>query len=298
MTSTFDKAAPDYVAVLTLPVVTLGDIWWNTTDQAGVDWICENLAGWSGLPATDVAMLGRTFDHGAWSGPGWYAARDLELTGSLVASDRPTLLASLDVIAGQLAAATSGTVPLAVTDEWGTRTLEVRSAGAVETSFIAQGAARVVIPLAAPWPIKLGPPQQAHAAGYVAGQGRAYPRPDQWGFRGYGPSGTSGDLHLVLGGTAPVRPRFTFYGPSLNPQVIAPGQGLHLDFRIELAAADVLVADADTRAVVLNIAANRRFVLSNDSAWFDLLPGVDNLIQYRPDDQGGAVVVDFAEGWW
>ena len=163
--------------------------------------------------------------------------------------------------------------------------------------YLTPTVARVTFELVAPWPIKRGASHSESTGGQERGEGRTYPRPDVNGWWAYGRAGSSGNIVATNAGNAPVRPQFLIAGPCVNPQIIAATQNRRLDFDITLAEGDVLGVDADTHAVVLNDVANRRYLLTADSAWFDLLPG-ENLLQYRPDDNSGTLTVYWSDGWW
>lgn len=286
-------------ARLAEPVVRFDGITWQSTDDNGVDWICEDLEGWADLPDSDAPATRRTFDHGAWSGPGWFGPRHLILTGALIAPDRAALQMALHRLRGVYAAALADAAVLGVDELDGEKRLGVRAANArLTVQYVTPTAARVVMELVAPWPVKRSPDRLATTAGHERGEGRHYPRPSaDDGFRRYGVAGRTGDLHLNLAGNAPIRPRFLIDGPADTPAIIAADQSRALTFLIRLASGDRLYIDADTHAVLLNDVANRRLVLSPTSAWFDLLPGL-NHIQYRPLDANGSLTVLYGDGWW
>lgn len=288
------------VAILYTPVIRLGDeLAWQVTDELGVDWICEALDGWADMPTSNAPVLARTFDHGAWSGPGWFGPRALVLTGVIVAPDRPALQRALHQLRRVYADALENAAVLAVDELDGEKRLGVRAAhDRLAVHYIAPIAARVTVALVAPWPVKRSPELAASTAGFERGGGRHYNRPSvDGGFRKYGPLGSTGDIHLDLIGNAPIRPRFLIAGPCVRPSIIAPEQDRRLTFDITLSGGDVLGVDTDTHSVLLNDLANRRYVLTADSAWFDLRPG-DNHLQYRPADAGGSLTVYYSNGWW
>jgi hypothetical protein len=287
------------VATLYEPVIRLDGITWQSTDHDGVDWICESLEGWADMPESNAPAMGRTFDHGAWSGPGWFGPRPLVLHGAIVAPDRRRLAAALDELRAAYAEALEHSAVLAVEELDGEKRLGVRAGNdRLAVSYVAPVAARVSISLFAPWPVKRSPELTASTVGYERGLGRHYNRPSVDGeFRRYGPAGALGNLFLDLTGNAPIRPRFLIEGPCERPAIIAADQNRRLIFDITLAPGDLLGVDVDTHSVLLNDLANRRFVLTADSAWFDLHPGM-NVLQYRPADNGGRITVYYANGWW
>ncbi len=283
---------------LATPVIGFGQTTWQAVDTDGTAWVCVNLDGWADLPQNDSTALARAFDHGGWASEGWYGPRLLELTGVLVAADRLRLQQALHRLRAEHAAALTTASVLTVDEVDGPKRLSVRTErDRFEVHYLNEIAARVVFALAAPWPIKAGTGRTGTVGGVEAGTGRTYPRPDRHGFRGYGASGSSGNLQAVNAGNAPVRPTFAIRGPVRNPRIIAPNLGRRLEFQITLTPGDELSVNTDLHSVVINGIGNRMNVLSAASAWFDLLPG-DNPLQYRSDDNGGSLSVDWADGWW
>ena len=282
------------------PPVTLGSVRFeaDVTDDSGVLWLCEDLAGWAEPPGTTQDPAKRPLDHGGWFSDSWYLPRLLTLGAVIDAPDPGALQAALHSLRSQLAASVRASVTLLVEELDGTRSLAVRASQTVPgVSYLGDRAVRLAVELVAAWPIKAGASRSASAAGNTPGVGRTYPRggPNPWWT--YGPSGSTGDMSPVNAGNAPVHPVWVINGPVTNPRIISPDQGRTLSFAITLAVGDVLAADTDTRTVVLNQLGNRRYVLTPDSAWFDLLPGQNN-VQFRSSSNTGSVTVYYSDGWW
>jgi hypothetical protein len=291
---------PDPVpAPVWTPPVRFGNTVWQTFDEAGVEWICENLEGWADLPQGDPTSVNREFDHGSWSGRGWYGPRTLVLTGVLFAPDRATLQTALHFLRAEHAAALANTTVLIVEELDGAKWLRVRTTTAVMgVVYLHPNVVRVTVELSASWPVKQSSVHTETTSGPTESGGRHYNRPSVDGqFRRYGPIGESGNLDLFNAGNAPTRPRFTFTGPSTNPAVIAADQGRRLQFALTLTDDYRLWVDTDSRAVLLNDVASRRYTLTADSAWFALLPGY-NRLQYRPGSGSGTLTVEYTDGWW
>ena len=280
------------------PPVAFGDIEWQTIDANGTEWYCENLNGWADLPETDAALLARPLDHGAYYGDTYYGPRILVLDGAIVAQSIDALQTALHALRYQHSQSLKVDTPLAVSEIDGLKYLNVRaSKAALTVHYISPFAVRVAIELAAAWPIKLNDARSLTAQGTSAGAGRTYPRGGAYDWWTYGASGSSGDIQAVNNGNAIVRPLFTIEGPVTNPRIIHVEQDRKLQFNITLAAGDILGVDTDTHAVVLNELGNRRYVLSTDSAWFELLPGA-NTLQYRSDTNTGVLTCIYSDGWW
>ena len=285
-------------AMLWTPTVTFGSILWQTVDADGTAWICENLEGWPDTPESDATVVDRTFDHGAWVGEGWYGPRVLTLAGAVQAEDRAGLQKALHQVRGQHARALAQDVTLTVNELDGAKSLTVRTSKAgFAVKYLTPTTARVAFELVAGWPVKQSAVRSASAGGVFAGGERTYPRPDANGWWAYGAAGASGDVQATNNGNAPVRPKFVIAGPVVDPRIIHQQQGRKLDFAITLAEGDRLDIDAMTHSVLLNDVSNRRYVLTPDSAWFDILPG-QNTIQFRSDSNTGQLTVYWADGWW
>jgi hypothetical protein len=280
------------------PPVDFGEISWQTTDANGVEWYCENLAGWSDLPETDAVLISRALDYGGYFSDTYYEGRVLTLSGAIVAPDQFSLQRALNALRSQHWQCLRASVPLAVSEVDGWKYLDVRAGKTpLGVTYISPLAVRVTIELFAAWPVKHNQVKTLTAQASSAGAGRTYPRggPNPWWQ--YGASGSTGDMRPVNDGNAVVRPQFTITGPVVNPRIINADQGRMLRFNINLVAGDILGIDTDTHSVVLNQVGNRRYVLSADSAWFELLPGT-NLIQYRSDSNSGSLTCYFTDGWW
>ena len=299
---------------LVYPVVGLGSVLFNSLDtETDVEFICENLEGWAGLPPGDPTAMNREFDYGSWSGPGWYGPRTLLLTGVLLAPSRLALQLALHKVRAQHWRTLRESAILAVAEVDSEKRLGVRtSTNGMSTAYLTPTCLRVEIELTAAWPVKRGLPKQASTGPPGRSAGRHYPRPSAdaalWpgpgpdpnpagAFRRYGPLAESGNLYLTNDGNAPVRPQFHIAGPCTNPTIWHSQQHRHLTFLLTLADGDRLFVDADTHAVLLNDIANRRHTLATDAAWFDLDPG-PNTVQYRPEAGAGTLTVYYSDGWW
>jgi hypothetical protein len=290
--------------------VIWGEIGWQLLDQGtGVEFICENLDGWAGLPPANPTSIDRPFDYGTFSGRGWYLARQLNLTGVLLAPNREQLQEALHNLRKQHWLCLREMALLTVNELDVAKWLKVRTTtSGMTATYITPSALRVEIELLAPWPVKQSDSRQVATGAAEAGSGRHYPRPTadmipgdpgsrDGAFRRYGPLSASGNIQTELMGNAPVRPRFRIEGPVTNPIIYAADQNRRLAFGIVLQAGDMLDVDADAHSVILNNLESRRYTLTNDSAWFDLHPGVND-IQYRSSSNSGSLTMFFADGWW
>ena len=86
-------------------------------------------------------------------------------------------------------------------------------------------------------------------------------------------------------------------GPATNPRVenVTTGETLEMDFTLE--AGDYLVFDTAERTVLLNGTASRYSYLTNDSSWFRLQPG-SNEISFRATTSSAATLtVAWRSAW-
>lgn len=284
---------------MTSPAVSFGNINWQTKDESGVEWCCEDLQGWADLPETNAELHPRSLDYGAYFNDTWYGARILTLTGAILAPDQYLLQLALGALRAQHWDSLRADIPLTVKEVDGSKYLAVRAGKvSVTVTYISPLAVRISMELFAAWPVKRDAVRTLTAEGTTAGVGRTYPRGgDNYPWWTYGASGSTGDLEAVNAGNAPVRPQFTIAGPVVNPSIYHVQSDCRLKFDITLAAGDVLGIDTDTHAVVLNDVSNRRYVLTSDSAWFEFGPGV-NTIQYRSDNNSGVLTCYYSDGWW
>jgi hypothetical protein len=264
---------PDAADQLASPLVYLDDIWWQATDNDGIDWLLINVDGWSGSPESDIAMTRRALQHGNWASQGTYQARRIVLSGWLLAPDAGLLLDAINHLAAIHANALNQPVEFGVNEIDGVlKYLEVMSSQpALTVQYQGPGVAQVGMEFIAPWPIKAGPAQVTT---------------------------TKGSTALAMNGNAVCRPSFVITGPATNPKIAHVEQGLHLGFNITLASTDQLFIDEATRTVLLNNTTNSRYVLTPDSAWFELQPGT-NTIQYSDSSSNsGSLDIHWSDAWW
>lgn len=124
--------------------------------------------------------------------------------------------------------------------------------------------------------------------------GRTYPRvyPLVYG------AGTAAPVTVTNAGNYKTRPVVTVYGPCTNPLVENITQGKMVKINIDLAAGDFLVLDMDAHSILLNGTASRRNLMSTNSQWWDLDPGV-TAIQFLADtyQPAASVTVAFYSAW-
>lgn len=133
--------------------ITLNGLIFNTIDEDGVIWICNDLDGWWGHPDPEVADITRGLGDGSYDVRGRYAARQITFSGAFyppsrdyVQSSRDKLVRAIDLVkkAGWLLA-----------DEEPTKAASVRLVGRPSiTTTTARGKTEFEFDLRAPDPIK------------------------------------------------------------------------------------------------------------------------------------------------
>jgi hypothetical protein len=269
---------------LASPVYSLGSWSGNVTDDYGVDWVVEAEDGWSASPPIRPTMEDRSAGDGSWSGPGWYGARVVTLTGKAIATDRLAMLAAKERIKAAVGPRSLAT--LQVDEAHLSRIAEVRLSDQLQITDVGAQAFDWSVVLVAPDPRRYS----AEATVLTTGlppvfTGLTYPRSYP---RSYGTTtgvGTgSADVEQV-GDFDQTPAVITFMGPVVDPRATHIQTGRTLAFSITLAESETLVVDLGAKTAMLNGFSSRVSTLTQASAWFMLLPG-RNEIQFRGDDPG------------
>lgn len=114
----------------------------------------------------------------------------------------------------------------------------------------------------------------------------------------YGATGSGGTFQMTNAGTYPTRATAHIVGPVDNPRIEAIDQSKKIQLALSLGASDFLDIDFKNRSIVLNGTASRRTALTADSAWFDILPGLNNLRYAESTATPGSVLTfSFRSAW-
>lgn len=259
------------------PVYTLGDWQANVVDEYGVTWICEDEKGWSSSPPVRPIVEERQNADGAWSGPGFYGSRVINLSGRAHIADQVGMLQAKDRIRGAVNA--RKLVQLRVDEMHLSRVSDVRLTDTIELAD--QGAHMFT------WQMTVtAPDPRRYLAESVTEEttlpatstgGRIYDRTYPLVYGG-GSGGGIGSVYLDQWGTYDETPAvITIVGPVISPRVehIQTGRSLTFDLTVEYG--QTLVLDLATKTALLNGTANRAADLSAGSGWFMLVPGVNEL---------------------
>lgn len=262
---------------LASPVYWLGTWAGNVTDDYGVEWIVEVEDGWSSSPPVRAVVQARANADGAWGGPGYFDARVINLAGTAIAPDRLTMLAAKDRLKSALGP--RGTVQLIVEEAHLTRTASVRLTDQIDLSDKGSYAFAWSLTVTATDPRRYSSDSMSETATLPTGltSGRTYARTYPLVYGG-GVVGGGGSVFLTNEGDYDATPAvITFTGPVISPRVEHPQTGKNLTFDLTLAYDETLVLDLGKQTALLNGSANRVYTISAGSAWFMLVPGINEL---------------------
>ncbi len=259
----------------------------NVLDDHGVEWIVDSEQGWSSSPPIRPTSDDKSGADGSWSGPGFYGARVVELSGVAIAADRLSMLRAKDRIKAAVQPRTPMT--LTVAEAHLTRIAQVRLSDAVEITDAGARAFRWSLAVSAADPRRYGASVVAQWTGLPATStsGRTYPRTYPVLYGGSS-SGGSGSVYIVQEGDYDQTPAtVTFAGPVSSPQVAHAESGRSLTFAITLGDDETLAVDLGKRTAMLNGSASRISTITAASAWFMLAPGTNEL-QFRGQQESGS----------
>lgn len=250
--------------------VQLGDILCdNTTDAAGVLWICEDVQGW-GSPGGTLQLTQRPAGHGSWAGDSYLKSRVMEVKGSLHAPDHATAVAALDRL---YAAVSLDATPLVVTEAGLERMCMVRRQDDVlptwESDTVVVWSAQVV----APDPRKYGPEQTATTGLPSTVGGLVWPV--TWPIR-WDATAASGVISVYNAGKLATPARLVVAGPVPGPRVALVGSGRELAWDLELADGQWLDVDTGEYTSLINGQVSRDGAMTSRD-WFELPPGVSEI---------------------
>lgn len=276
-------------AVLHDGLVTLGGVTFGTTDEFGVEWILESLKGWSDAPPTTGASEQRVADHGGWYNSAYYTPRDIELEGSLIASDWAGASQALD----RLAAATPLNTPDWLYVDEGYRVLQaqVRQDGD-PLSERRGGWARINLSLEAADPRRYSSIETNASTGLPQTSG-GLSLPITLPLT-IGATVSSGRLTVTNEGNFGTRPTFTVWGPCPAFSITHIGTGRRLASAEAVPDGRALVLDADRKVALLDGTALRVVT----GSWFDLEPGVNEIgFSAAAYDPAARLDVTFRSAW-
>lgn len=269
---------------LTTPTYTLGSWMGNATDDYGVDWVVEAEDGWSASPPVRTTLEEKKSGDGSWAGPGSYGARVINLVGKAIATDRLSMLAAKERLHAAVGPRSLAT--LRVDEAHLSRVAQVRLSDQIDIADIGSQAFSWSLTVVAADPRRYDADPSTATTGLPPSYaGLTFPITFPLSFGAVTGSG-SGSVTINQRGDYDETPAvLTFVGPVINPSATHVQTGRGLYFALTLNAGESLVVDLGAQTALLNGSASRVFTLTSASAWFMLLPGL-NEIQFRGQDPG------------
>lgn len=293
---------PTPASILTDVGITLDDWTCGTHqadigDSAGVEWWCTSIDGWNGSPDVRLGGTDRVQDHGQFDGPTFFASRVITVAGTAIGPDKTSALLAQDIISSVATWDPSQTYLMRVSEPGRpTRRAQVRLNAATKVGAFTGLSFEWQLQLKSPDPrryddveslLTLHPPTGASG-------GVTLPATVPWTLSTTGVSTSSGVA--TNAGTVATRPTVTLHGPLVDPQIAHVDVGRSLSLSITLASDDVLVLDFDRRTVLLNGSASRSSTLTSSAAWWELVPGGNDL-QFTAGGGDGSAEVRWRSAW-
>lgn len=273
-------------SVLASPLYTVGaagGLQWqgNALDDSGCSWIVQSEAGWSSSPPARPSQTARTVGDGTITDTGFYDGRLITLQGTCIAPDQITMLFAK--LAIKKAVKPRNPVTLRVDELHLSRQVQVRLFDQVNIQDQGSSAFKWQIGLLAGDPrlysvdsVSVDCPLPGEGPGAV---GRAYPRSYPRLYPGGGP-GANGAVIFDQQGDYDLTPAvITVTGPVINPVILHAESGSQLAFSLTVDYGQTLIVDLGSASATLGGDPASGF-LANGSAWFQLVPGV-NQVSFR-----------------
>lgn len=258
------------------PVYYVGPWAANVIDDDGVEWICEVEDGWSASPPVRALVEDKTASDGAWSGPGFFGARVINLSGRARATDRLGMLAAKDRI--KAAFNPRSLFTLTVAEAHLTRVATVRLSDQLDVKDQTDQIFAWSLTVVAPDPRRYAEEAVTEQATLPATltAGRTYSRTYPLVYGGAG--GSVSSVFIDQAGNYDETPAtITIIGPVVSPRVEHIQSGRSLTFDVTVEYGHTLVLDLLRKTALLDGYANQSPHLSAGSAWFMLVPGVNEL---------------------
>lgn len=318
---------------MTDPLITLGTLPLYGTSDAGVLWHVEldGLKGWWGTPGSTIQPVQRTRANGAWAGDAWLAARNLAITGTVIAPSRTLALGANDALnaAATISATTlsvievgatasgaippggftivdngDGTITITWPDSGGdTITLDttdtsltatVRRTDELIIEWITDRAFRYSIQFISTDPRKMGTTLTGSSALPASSGGITFPLTFPVVFDAVTESGM---VTLENVGNMAGRVTLRLDGPLTGPVVthLTSGRSLVFASSITIAEGSWLDVDMDARTVLENGVANRSAWVT-ERGWSAFEPG-SNIWAFTAASGTGTLTVNATPSW-
>jgi hypothetical protein len=259
------------------PVYTLGTWQANVADEYGAEWVCEAEDGWSCSPPVRATLEDREADDGAWSGPGYYGPRVINLSGKAHAPSRAGMLAAQERLKAAINPRTL--VQLRVDEAHLSRVAMVRLSDQIDIKDVSAHIFSWSLTVVAPDPRKYAAESVTATTTLPTGltAGRTYSRTYPVVYGGVVP-GEGGSVFVTQEGSYDLTPAvIVFTGPVISPRVEHVNSGRNLTFDLTVAYGETLTLDLLTKSALLNGSVNQAAAISPGSAWFMLSQGANEL---------------------
>lgn len=269
--------------------VDLGDITFGVVDEFGVEWILEDLRGWTDAASTTGSVEQRAGDHGGWIGQAFYGSRLLEIEGTLIAPDSGEAAYAVQRLMAAIPLASLE--PLTVHSEvLPSMRVMVRQEGDPLTEQIDHHA-EFSLSLLAPDPRRYALESTASSTGLpVTTGGLALPISPPFAIPA---TVTGGVLVVTNGGNMDTPPVLTVTGPCPPFSITHAATGRTIRYHDEVLAGQTVTIDARARTATIDGAV--RYVTG---AWFDYAPGVNGLAFNAVTYNAGAVLTSTHHDAW
>jgi hypothetical protein len=262
------------------PVYTLGSWAGNVTDDQGTEWVVEVEDGWSSSPPVRPTLEEKTASDGAWGGPGFYAARVVNLAGRARAADRLGMLAAKDRL--KAAIGPRATATLTVAEAHLTRYASVRLSEQIDIKDQTEQIFAWSLTVVAADPRRYGVDTMTGAASLPVGlaDGRTYSKTYSYAYGVVAPTYVGSVWLDNIGDYDQTPAMITFTGPVISPRVEHVQTGRFLQFDTTVQWGETLIVDLRQQTALLGGETNRAYTITAGSTWFFLVPGVNELL-YR-----------------
>lgn len=259
----------------TSPLIDLGDIPLNRTDEAGVDWIVTNVTGW-GASASTSSATDRNGADGAWMTKGFRSSRQLTIEGILIAPSQAAAVLAKD----RLYNAVSLDDFRVTFDEHGLqRYVMARRSGEIDDAQVVNRASFSVSLLCGD-PFKYSDLEHLAEIDMLSiTGGLSIPSAGLTAPLSVPATVTLNEGILVNAGNSETNTKILLYGPASNPIIINETLDQRLFINLTIGGGSVLEIDSLKKTVKFN-GSDRTAYVSGD--WVTLGKGV-NTVRYQAD---------------
>lgn len=267
-------------------------------DADGTEWIGTELSGWTGPPAPRLSTVERPRRHGVFDGASFYGARTITIDGTALARTRVLAIKAMDTLASVAAWDSTNLYPLNVTEPGQpTRQCMVRLGGETKVQAVHGGLGfDFSLQLLAPDPRRYDAAEQQAVLSLPVANPAGLTAPVTAPLTVLNVGTSTNRFTALNAGTTPSPPTVTLYGPLIDPRIANATTGLAVALSISLLAGDFLVLDFNARTVMLGGTASRAYALAASSAWWEMVPGPNDIV-FTGGGGSGTAVIKYRSAW-